>query len=78
MGKKRAMKKAASAADWNPMNSLASWGIRSSHAYALGLIILGLSVITTLFKKKDSRRARLGAILAPTLFTIGLGLKDEE
>lgn len=78
MSVKRDIKKAAKAADWNPMQTLQGWGVRSSHAYALGLIALGLSVITSLFMSSDSRRARIGAVMAPTLFAIGLGLKHEE
>lgn len=78
MSIKQDVKKAAKAADWNPMKTLHGWGVRSSHAYALGLIALGLSVVTSVFMSSDSRRARIGAVLAPTLLTIGLRLKNEE
>ncbi len=75
---KQNAKKAVQAADWNPMKMLNQWGVRSSHAYLAGLLALGIAVVTSLFMSSDSRRARVGAILAPTLFAIGLGLKDEE
>ena len=78
MNTKQDVKKAAKAVDWNPMRTLHSWGVRSSHAYAAGAIALGVSVMTSLFMSSDSRRARIGAVLAPTLFTIGLGLENEE
>lgn len=78
MSIKQDVKKAAKATDWNPMKTLYGWGVRSSHAYTLGLVALGLSVVTSIFMSSDSRRARIGAVLAPTLLTIGLGLKNEE
>lgn len=78
MSMKQEVKKVAKAANYDPMKKLASWGVRSSHAYTAGLVMLGLSIVTSLFMSSDSRRARIGAVLAPTCFTIGLGLKDEE
>lgn len=78
MSIKQDVKKAAKTADWNPMKALHGWGVRSSHAYTAGLIALGVSVVTSLFMSSDSRRARIGAVLAPTLLAIGLGLKEEE
>ena len=71
-------KKATSAAEADPMKMLQKWGVRSRHAYMLGVVTLGLSVITSIFMSSDSRRARVGTILAPTLIAIGLGLKNEE
>lgn len=71
-------KKAAQIADKDPMQMLHRWGVRSRHAYMLGLLALGLSVVTSIFMSRDSRRARVGAVLAPTLIAVGLGLKAEE
>ncbi len=78
MNTKREMKKVMQAADWDPMKKLSDAGVRSSHAYTAGLVVLGLSIVTSLFMSSDSRRARIAAVLAPTLFTLGLGLKHEE
>jgi len=54
------------------------WGIRSRHAYPAGVVARGLSVIISIFMSSESRGARVGAVLAPTLLIIGLGLKPEE
>ena len=72
------VKKAAKATDWNPMKVLNRWGVRSSHAYTLGLISLLLTLLSCLFMGRDSRRSRFAGVLTPTLFAIGLGLKEEE
>lgn len=63
---------------FQPMRTLHGLGIRSNHAYTAGAVVLGLTILTTLFMSPESRRARLGSVLAPTLFVVGLGLKAEE
>lgn len=71
-------KRAAQLADKDPMKMLHQWGVRSRHAYMLGLAALALAAITSIFMSSDTRRARVGTVLAPTLIAIGLGLKHEE
>lgn len=71
-------KKVAEMADMNPMRTLHNWGVRSRHAYTLGFVAIGLSVLTAIFMSSDSRRARVGAMLAPTLIAIGIGLREQE
>ncbi|XPP27196.1 MAG: hypothetical protein ACNYNX_03170 [Leucobacter sp.] len=78
MDTKKQLKKAAEATAWNPMRKLHDWGVRSSHAYSLGLLALGVCLVSSIFMSRESRRARVGAVLAPTLLVIGLGLKHEE
>lgn len=78
MSLKKEAKKVAQIADRDPMKMLHKWGVRSKHAYMLGLVALSLSVLTSIFMSSDSRRARVGAVLAPTLIAIGIGLKAEE
>lgn len=82
---KKQVQKAAEAMSWNPMQLLNKWGVRSSHAYSLGLISVAFSLITWLASRgKGDGKAqsdRWGLFIgewAPTFFALGVGLKIEE
>lgn len=78
MGMKRRARKAAQQVELDPMEMLRGWGVRSTHAYLAGLVVLVLWAFTSIFMSSDSRRARLGAVLAPTLIGLGVGLEHGE
>lgn len=86
MNTRKQVKKAADATDWNPMRFLRTWGIRSSHAYTLGLLSIVVSFLSWVFSRgksgEDEQAGHWGLFVgewAPTLFAIGVGLKlDEE
>lgn len=85
MSTRKQIKKAAEATAWNPMKTLNAWGVRSSHAYSLGLLSVGVSFLTWVLsrgkgdEKPQSDRWRLFiGEWAPTLFALGVGLKIEE
>ena len=82
---KKQVRKAAEATSWNPMKVLNKWGIRSSHAYTLGLVSVGVSFVAWLASrgKADTKAQsdRWGLFIgewAPTFFALGVGLKMEE
>ncbi|MGO3146822.1 MAG: hypothetical protein ACTIJ6_03985 [Leucobacter sp.] len=85
MNTKKQAKKLAESTSWNPLRLLNGWGIRSSHAYSLGALSIGLSLMSWLFSRgKDDSKSqsdRWGLFFgewAPTLFALGVGLKMEE
>ncbi|WP_282828631.1 hypothetical protein [Gulosibacter sediminis] len=74
------------AAGYNPMQTLASLGVRSNHLYIAGLASVGVSLVSWLVsrgKRNDSKAQsdRWGIFVgqwAPTFFAIGVGLKLHE
>ena len=79
---KKTVRKAADATDWNPMRLLGSWGVRSSHAYTLGVIAGGAALIVRLASRIGDDDGRSGRVptgaCAAALLTLGVGLKLEE
>jgi hypothetical protein len=71
---------------FNPIAEAHDLGIRSSHAYILGFVSIGLSLLSWLvsrMRKSDDKAQsdRWGIFVghwAPTFFAIGLALKQEE
>lgn len=70
---------------FDPMAQLHALGIRSSHAHLAALASIGLSLLSWAVSrgKKDDRAQsdRWGIFVgqwAPTLFAIGIALKQEE
>ncbi|WP_336991210.1 hypothetical protein [Leucobacter sp. VD1] len=85
MSTRKQIKKAAEATAWNPMKTLNAWGVRSSHAYSLGLLSVGVSFLTWVLSRgkgdEKPQSDRWGLFIgewAPTLFALGVGLKIEE
>lgn len=85
MDTQKHVKKAAAATAWNPLRMLNGWGVRSSHAYSLGLVSVGVSFMSWMLSRGagDARPQsdRWGLFIgewAPTFFAIGVGLKLEE
>lgn len=85
MKTKKEVEKLAEATSWNPLKMLGRWGIRSSHAYSLGALSIGLSLVSWLFsrgnddsKPQSDRWGLFFGEWAPTLFALGVGLKMEE
>jgi hypothetical protein len=82
---KKDVQKAAKATAWNPVGVLASWGVRSGHAYTAGFVAVGISLLSWLVSrgKNDSKAQsdRWGLFVgqwAPTFFARGLALKQEK
>lgn len=80
MGIRRDVKKVADQTAWNPLGFVRGWGVRSSHAYTLGLIALALSCLSWMFRKGEGKvrgGLHLGG-LATAMIALGNGLKHEE
>lgn len=67
------------------MRALNRWGLRSNHAYSLGLISVAFSLATWMLSRgkgdDKSQSDRWGLFIgewAPTFFALGVGLKIEE
>lgn len=79
-------KKTIAQVSYDPIREFHNLGLRSNHAYVLGFVSIGLSLLSwqvSRMKKSDDKAQsdRWGIFIghwAATFFAVGLALKNEE